>query len=233
MERSVSGPNFGNSARSFNNSTPRKYWDWDAPSQTIPGYSQTHSERSSDSIISSGSRSDRSMNRGSGGYRGRGVRGTGSSNSQHSRPVLRQSPAPRGRATPPVQRAQEATRVVSPITPSKEQSSFTLSGNVISETYTPSGSANIPSPRSCALPSTPTRNNYGRNTPTCQHTMQRPITRNGKAGSYQQESKIKLLGMPKTCWTKQVFETISQYGTVVRIEMQQGYLDNNAWVTFR
>jgi RNA-dependent RNA polymerase len=250
MGRSVSAPNFGNSTRSFNNYTPRKYRDWDAPSQFISGRPQTHSERSSDSGTSLGSRSDRSMNHGSGGYRGRGGRGrggssgarggrkysssSGSSNSQHRRPVLRQSPALRGRVTSPVQRAQEATRLDSPVTPTKEQSSFTLSSNNISEIYTPSRSANILSPRSRASPSTPTRNNYGRNTPPYQHPVQKPITRNGNLNwAYQQECKIKLLGMPKTCWTKQVFKTISQYGAVMRIEMQQGSLVNNAWVTLQ
>jgi RNA-dependent RNA polymerase len=48
-----------------------------------------------------------------------------------------------------------------------------------------------------------------------------------------QEYKIKILGMPKSYWTKAVHKAMSQYGTVVRIEMSKGSLDSSAWVTFQ
>lgn len=187
------------------------------------------------------------MNRGNASYRGgrggrartsfSGGRGgrknsssSGSSNGQ--RPVIRQSPA-RGRGTPPAHHSQGNTRVDAPVTPNKQQSSYTSNGSSISETYTPSGSAHVPSPRSRTEPSTPTRSNDTPNTPTHQHAILRPPVMNDAAWASQQECKIKLVGMPKTCWTKQVFKALSSYGTIVRIEMQQGTLDNNAWVVFQ
>lgn len=55
----------------------------------------------------------------------------------------------------------------------------------------------------------------------------------GKHWAYQQEQKVKILGMPKTCWTKQVYLALSPYGTVVRIEIQPGALENTAYATFQ
>jgi RNA-dependent RNA polymerase len=252
----MSGPNFGNSTRPSDKSASRFYRDWDAPSELTTRRSQAYSERSYDSGTSFSSRSDHIMNSGNGGnggHRGgRGGRGrgglsggrggrkysssSGSSNSQH-RPVIRQSPAPcDGRMTPPpAQRIQGTARVNSPVTPYKEQSSFILSGNNISEIYTPSESANIPSPRSRASPTTPTRNNYGFNTPTHKYEKSRPVIRNNDVDwAHHQEFKIRLLGIPRTYWTKQVYQALSQYGNVVRIEIiRHDSRTSNAWIVFQ
>jgi RNA-dependent RNA polymerase len=48
-----------------------------------------------------------------------------------------------------------------------------------------------------------------------------------------QEHKIKVLGLPKTCWTKEVCEGLSLYGNVVRVEIELGSRNYNAWVTFQ
>jgi RNA-dependent RNA polymerase len=222
------------------------------------------------------------MYRGSGGYqrgggRGRGAysggmgRGgfsggrdnraysssSGSSSGQSNRPVLRPAAATRGRVTPPKQASPGPARVDSPMTPVREQSSYTLNGHTISETYTPSGSgSNVATtpPRSYNAPTSPTptrgtysrtpsrgsysptpnRGNYGGNTPGRQSAMHRPTTRNGAVNwAALQEYKIKILGMPKSYWTKAVHKAMSQYGTVVRIEMSKGSLDSSAWVTFQ
>jgi RNA-dependent RNA polymerase len=51
--------------------------------------------------------------------------------------------------------------------------------------------------------------------------------------AYHQETKIKILGLPKTCWTQNVWQTLSKFGTVVRIEVELKFPNNNAWVTFQ
>lgn len=244
MERSRSAPNSNDSSLP---SRSTHYQDPDAPSQLPIRQPHTYSERSSASSgSSSGSRSDRSMDRGRGrgGFRGgRGVErkssgSSGSSNGQ--RPVLRASSSRQDRTTPPFQPTEGSARVDSPVDSLKEKSSFTLNGHTISETYNPSGRTATNTPRShtsspsYSSHSVPTRNNYGGNTPTRQQTTQRPATRNSNMGwAYQEEHKIKVLEMPTTWWTKQVYQALSEYGNVVRIEIQRNSLDYNAWVTFK
>jgi RNA-dependent RNA polymerase len=208
-----------------------------------------------------------SMNRGNGAYqrgRGRGRGGavgsrdnraysssSGSSSGQygHGRPVMNNTSAGRGRVTPPNHANVGPARVDSPMTPAREQSSYTLNGHSISETYTPSGSGSVAAttpPRSYNTPSSPTpargnysgntsaRGNYSGNTPGHQNAMLRPMTRNGQSNwAALQEYKIKILGLPKSYWTKAVYKALSQYGTVVRIEMVPGSQDNSAWVSFQ
>jgi RNA-dependent RNA polymerase len=189
------------------------------------------------------------MNRGNGGYQRGGFSGgrggnrtysssSGSSNGQHSynRPVLRPASATRGRVTPPDQINRSAARANSPFTPSKEQSSFIMNGHSISEKYTPSRSRDTSSPGAYTSPSspTPTRGNYGGNTPGHQYTVQRPVTRHGDSNwAALQQDKVKIVGISKSCWTKQVYQAVSQYGTVVRIDVEQGSRDNNAYVSFQ
>jgi RNA-dependent RNA polymerase len=198
-----------------------------------------------------------SMNRGNGGYqrgRGRGRGGavgsrdnraysssSGSSSGQngYNRPVLNNNSASRGRVTPPSHANPGPALADSPMTPVREQSSYTLNSHSINETYTPSGSGSIVAttpPRSHITPSspTPTRGNFNRNTPGRPSAMQRPITRNEQSNwAVLQEYKIKILGLPRSYWTKGVYKVMSQYGTVVRIEMEPGSRDSGAWVTFQ
>jgi RNA-dependent RNA polymerase len=214
-----------------------------------------HTSASSGALF--GGRNLNSMNRGNGGYhrgRGRGRGGTvgsrdnrayssssGSSSGQYgyNRPVLNDVSASRGHVTPPNHANPGPARAGSPVTPVREQSSYTLNGHSINETYTPSGSGSIIAttpPRSHITPSspTPTRGNFNGNTPGGRGATLRPITRNGQSNwAVLQEYKIKILGLPKSYWTKAVYKAMSQYGTVVRIEMEPGSRDNNAWVTFQ
>jgi RNA-dependent RNA polymerase len=51
--------------------------------------------------------------------------------------------------------------------------------------------------------------------------------------AYYQEKKIKLFGIAKDCWTKEVYQALSSYGNVVRVDMETGTQSNNAYVVFQ
>jgi RNA-dependent RNA polymerase len=121
------------------------------------------------------------------------------------------------------------------VTPTRDQSTFTMNGHVVTETYKRSGSALSTSTRSYGSPSTPTRGAYGGDSLSPQTISPRPIAKHGEKNWAQgQEYKIKILDMPNTCWTREVHEAMSSYGNVVRIEIQSaGGRDNNAWVVFQ
>jgi RNA-dependent RNA polymerase len=164
---------------------------------------------------------------------------SGSSGGQYNynRPVLRPTSSPRDGAAPPARQNHTPTPVNSPITPvdspttpAREHSDFTMNGHSISETYTPRGSSAATSPVS---PSPSTHTNHRGNVRPRQHALQRPVTRNSQMGeNYDQEYRIKILGVPKACWTKQIYEVMSQYGNVVRINIDPNARDNNAFVTY-
>lgn len=44
---------------------------------------------------------------------------------------------------------------------------------------------------------------------------------------------MKVFGIPKYQWTKDVYFAMSSYGNVTRIEMEPGNRDNGAWVVFQ
>ncbi|KAF2132226.1 RdRP-domain-containing protein [Dothidotthia symphoricarpi CBS 119687] len=94
--------------------------------------------------------------------------------------------------------------------------------------------------KSAFLDSTPT---YGHSPskPTAPHFTPTPrsgqhpqstltLKSDGKHWARLQEYKVKVLGIRKSYWTNDVYDAMSQYGTVVRIEIQTGGRDNNAWV---
>lgn len=189
------------------------------------------------------------MDRGRGGRargsRGRGGtpfgrRGSGSYSSSsggssgHDRPILRPTSAPSGHTIPLNELNSLPRRIDSPITPIRAQQEFTMNSNKISETYTPTRNTATTSPRSQVLPSTPTRANHHSNTPSRQQTLPKLMTRNGLSNwAYEQELKIKTMGMPKMTSTKLVYQAMSRYGNVVRIDVQQNSHDCTAYVTFR
>lgn len=73
-----------------------------------------------------------------------------------------------------------------------------------------------------------------RNEPNGSSTLNRVIPRIGNQNwAYPQELKTKILGIPRGFWTKDVYEKLSGYGTIVRIEMHKGAMDCCAWVTFQ
>ncbi|KAJ4374237.1 hypothetical protein N0V83_002978 [Neocucurbitaria cava] len=160
---------------------------------------------------------------------------SGSSNSFNAqRPTLRASSPIQGLTTPPEQYARTPNRIDAPGSPVTRQSSFTLNGHNINETYTARlNTLNSPSPHS-----TPPLSARGRNQQRYQSGGQRltyrPVMKDGDLHwAHRQEMKIKLSGLPKCCWTKDVYSSLSPYGTVVRIDLLPGSLDNSAYVTFQ
>jgi RNA-dependent RNA polymerase len=251
MERLTATPNFGDSTLASDTCNLDLYSDPDRHLQLSDQHYQAQNEGSPTRGASFRSQDDSRMHRGNGGFprgaRGRGgSRGgrgghrtysgsSGSSGGQnnHNRPVLRSTSVPGGRVTPPAHVDHLPTRVDSPTTPIKQQSSFTMNCHTISETYTPSGNSATTPPRPHSSPS-PTRRNYGGGTPGRQQVVQRPIVRySERHWADHQEHKIKVLGLSKTCWTKEVCEGLSHYGNVVKVEMKLSSRNYNAWVTFQ
>jgi RNA-dependent RNA polymerase len=189
------------------------------------------------------------MDRGRGG-RARGGRGRGGTpfgrggsrsysdssggSSGHDLPILRPTSAPRDQTTPSNELNTLPGRIDSPITPIRAQQVFTMNSNKISETYTPTRNTPTASPRWQVLPPTPTRATHRSNTPSRQKTLLKPMRRNGLSNwAYEQELKIKTMVMPKMTSTKLVYQAMSRYGNVVRIDIQQSSHDCIAYVTFR
>lgn len=161
---------------------------------------------------------------------------SGGSNRQagHYRPITESSSILLSRAKTPEQTNAGLNRVGSPMepkTPGRERSSFTLNGHQISETYKlrPNTTSSLPKPLSPASPTF--RNNNLRQRSYTQHESNKPPTRNGrKHWALEQEFKVKIVGIPKKYWTKDVYLALSKFGTVTRIEIQTGSRENNAWV---
>ena len=220
------------------------------PPQASLGISRSRSERSSANSSESGaSFENRSVNRqygglqlGSrGGYRGnsgsnRTYSGSsGSSNGQYdlNRPVLTPFSTSQRRTTTFTMPDPVPNRTKLSITPAKQQS-FILNGHRINETYTISPNTSAKSPRQFTPPSPARANGWQHHSPSSEHTKPVPITRKDEnEWAYQQELRIHLLGVPKTCWTKDVYQALSLYGTVVHIEMRKSSSDFTATVTFR
>jgi RNA-dependent RNA polymerase len=216
-------------------------------SYTPKTYSELNSETCSNNGTSFGCRNmDRGFaghqRGGHGGFRGgRGDRrnsnnsGSSSGSSGQTRPALVPRSVPQGRATPPAQINSLLSQSDLPNTQVKERSDFTLNGHQITEAYTPRLKFSTTPPRPCTSPPKTNMNtsSYGRNTPPRQLVPQRPVLRDGKSNwASQQELKIKLQGIPKAYWTKDVYVALSKYGTIVRIEMEGG-TRNGAWVVFQ
>jgi RNA-dependent RNA polymerase len=47
-----------------------------------------------------------------------------------------------------------------------------------------------------------------------------------------QERKVKIVNIPKGCWTEDVYEALEKFGNIVRIEIDFER-SGAAWVTFR
>ncbi|KAG9187748.1 RNA-dependent RNA polymerase [Alternaria panax] len=223
-------------------------------------HSEQKSETSSNSEGSFGTRNMYRGNQrgGRGGYRGgRGGSRTysdssGSSNGQHNpnRPTLKATAseqaiqAPRARMKTPEQLINSPACINSPVTPVKQLSSFDLNGHGINETYiaqTHTGSTpptmrppTTSPPRQVTRASPQYRGNRIRYNVADQRSSQRPISKDGtRHWAHHQEGKIKLFGIPKSCWTKDTYHAMSPFGTVFRIDMIAGTRDNTAYVVFR
>jgi RNA-dependent RNA polymerase len=135
-------------------------------------------------------------------------------------------------------------RVDSPVTPVKQISALDLNGHSINETYITRPGA-IPNPPAANSPKTSSTRAVTRGSPqhggnhlrynsASQRNPQRPILKDGGHNwAHRQEGKIRLSGIPKSYWTKEVYHAMSLYGSVFRIEMIPGTRDNTAYVVFR
>lgn len=191
-----------------------------------------------------------------GGYRGYGSHGdsgssdglaysssSGGTNRQGgpTRPIIKPSSNPVSRVRTPEQTNADSQRVDSPMameTPGSERSSFNLNGHHISETYKPRTS--ITTSRRKSLTSTPPptssaiESNSPHQRPDNRYAANRPVTRNTRGHwALEQESKVRIFGIPKNYWTKDVYFAMSGFGTVTRIEMETTGRDYNAWVMFQ
>ncbi|KAF1934276.1 RdRP-domain-containing protein [Didymella exigua CBS 183.55] len=161
----------------------------------------------------------------------------GSSNQDGpTRPVIRPSNRVSHLKTPELPRVTPsgAESPMASETRTSERPTFSLNGQQIKETYKPRLRAATSSPR----PSTPVSRAFRTNSPgqraNTQNTSNRPLTRNTRGHwALQQELKVKILGITKKQWTKDVYFAVSNYGNVTRIDMEAGSRDNNAWVVFQ
>ncbi|KAJ4362196.1 hypothetical protein N0V95_001544 [Ascochyta clinopodiicola] len=163
---------------------------------------------------------------------------SGGSNRQpgFARPIIKASANPVSRVRTPEQSNAGLDRVdkpEEPVTPGREQSSFTLNGHQIRETYKPRLSATS-SPKKPSPPVTPVaKSPVSRQQSASQYVSDEPrIPAPPPQWALEQELKVKILGIPKRYWTKDVYFAMSKLGMVVQIDMQIGSRDNNAWVIF-
>ena len=212
-------------------------------------HSKQKSETSSNSEKSFGTRNMYRGNQrgGRGGYRAnRGGDRTysdssGSSNGQYNqnRPTLKPALASQStqalhtRMKTPEQLINSPARVDSPVTPAKQLSSFNLNGHSINETYVARSPITSP-PRHFTQASPQYGGNRPRYNSVDQRNSHRP-TLSGRAQNWAhlQEEKIRLSGIPKQYWTKDVYHAMSSFGTVFRVDMVPGMRDNTAYVVFR
>ncbi|KAF2632565.1 RdRP-domain-containing protein, partial [Macroventuria anomochaeta] len=118
--------------------------------------------------------------------------------------------------------------------PTSEQSSFTLNGHQISEMFKARSSATASPPKPSTPVSPATRIDSPRQPSNHQNASSRPLTRNTRGQwDLEQEFKVKIFGIPKQYWTKDIYFATSRFGTVTRIEMELLSRDNNAWVTLQ
>ena len=259
MDRYLLNQGPTDSTPAFNNNTPTSTQPYTLDRQPT-GNIEQKSETSSNSKRSFVARNMYRGNQRSGpsGYRGgRGGDRTysdssGSSNGQHNpnRPMLKANPGsnstqvPHNRVATPERLANPSASVESPVTPVKQISSFDLNGHNINETYIAGTRTGSTSPIMRSLITSPSRqitrasHQYGDNRPRYnsvdQRNLQRPMLRDGAQNwAHNQEGKIKLSGIPKNYWTKDVYRTMASFGTVFSIDMVPGTRDNTAYVIFR
>ncbi|KAF3040260.1 hypothetical protein E8E12_003541 [Didymella heteroderae] len=148
-----------------------------------------------------------------------------------ARSVIRLSSNPVSRVRTPEQHGSRADSPMGPETPASGRSSFTLNGQQINKTYKPRlrDKASSPKPSTRVSPeicsSSFLQRTYTQNTasrpPTCSHW------------ALQQELKVKIFGIPKHHWIKDVYFAMSSHGNVIKVDMEPGSRDNNAWVVFQ
>ena len=158
------------------------------------------------------------------------------------RPVIKPSASPVNRVKTPEQSYTTHSRAdssLSPGRPNREHSSFTLNGQHINETWKPRPSA-FTGPTQPPTPMSPAKTiNRPILRVDTQHASDRQTPRNHHSHwASQQESKVRIMRLPKQWWTQDVYHAMSRFGTVVKIEMENssrnnGNWANNAWVSFQ
>lgn len=164
---------------------------------------------------------------------------SGGSNIQpgFNRPVINPTSNPLSRVRTPEQHhvgPSHPRPSTAPATPVRETSSFTLNGHHINETYKRRPSVNA-SPSRPSFPVSPAlRTSSPRQRAYSQHVANRPLVRNTRRHwVLDQELKLKIFRIPKLYWTKDVYLAMCKFGTVIRVDMEVGSQDNNAWVVFQ
>ncbi|KAI4629730.1 uncharacterized protein J4E87_002916 [Alternaria ethzedia] len=257
MDRYLHDPDpMGSTTPALNTSTPTSLQSYTLNRDPVQ-HSEQKSETSSNSEKSFGSRNMYRGNQRGGRGENRGGRGgnrtysgsSGSSNGQYNpnRPTLKPASASQSSQAPHTRMPttdQTPGSVNSPVTPVKQLSSFDLNGNSINETYiarssttptlSPARSPIISPPRQATRASPQYGGNRPRYNSAGQPSSQRSILRNeAQHWAHRQEVKIKLSGIPKSYWTKDVYDALSSFGSLFRIEIVTGTRDNSAFVVFR
>ncbi|UPX13823.1 RNA-directed RNA polymerase [Ascochyta rabiei] len=123
---------------------------------------------------------------------------------------------------------------VAPVKPGSKQSSFTLNGHQIRETYKPRLSAASSSTKPSPTVTTVLKSNIARQQSSSQYVLNRSLISTAPSSwALNQELKVKILGIHKKYWTKDVYFAMSELGTVTKIDIQSCSRDNNVWVIFQ
>lgn len=183
--------------------------------------------------------------RGRGGNRnGRGGSRTGSSSSNSSssrsnpnRPTPKHSIPPPARLQTSVQTLQLSHRVDSPLASAAQSTSPTLDGHVTHQTEQETDNTRpdpTASPQSLEKPTlkggSRIQINSGRRTNPCTPV---PSLKGNFDGTSHYETRMKIYDLPRSYYTKDVYDAMSSYGTVIRIEMSSRGSSNSASIVFR
>ncbi|KAF2997398.1 hypothetical protein E8E13_005112 [Curvularia kusanoi] len=118
--------------------------------------------------------------------------------------------------------------------PSCERSTFTLNGQHINETHKPRLSS-VNRPANSLTPLPPANMIDCPPQTDTRYVSARPIIRYDQSRwASEQESKVKIIGLPRACWTNDIYHALSKFGTVVRIQMVDiDNWSNSAFVIFQ
>ncbi|KAE8824620.1 hypothetical protein PTNB85_09384 [Pyrenophora teres f. teres] len=216
---------------------------------------QQYSDRSDTSSNSEVYTRSHNMHRGNhrggrGGSRGGGQNSraysnsSGSSNGQHNpnRPTFKRPSIPStSQASQPLQAPRPVGLFAAP---AQQQSYVDSNGHSINETYIERSSTSSDSPTKKLSVKGPSRlpnqasprhgHPHQRYSPGGQNNSPKPTLKDGSQHwFYNQEEKIKILDIPKAYWTKDIYESMSSFGAVFRIDIEIGAHTNNAYVVFR
>lgn len=153
------------------------------------------------------------------------------------RPIILPPASPVSRVETPEQLSARPSNAEAPTalgTRTHERTLFSLNGQQINETYRPRSRVTPSPPKFSTLASSAVQTSSPRQQVHTQNAFQRPMARESRGHwALQQELKVKILGIDKCYWTKDVYFAMSTYGSVIRVDIETGSRDNNAWVVFQ